>query len=182
MPNQPRAAKVLAVFLLSMTTGAIVLMALGSNPPSEGPFCLSSYYRLNQLERAITSRALQSAKRYNRIEIYYSGGGAGNLEQLAALDGLGEAGEVNCHFVICNGRGGEDGQILASEKWQKQWSCVPCKTWYGSGKTIRICIIADARNTPLTEQQTKQTQALVEKLCGKFDIPVSSVLYPVDWR
>ena len=37
MSYQPRVARVLVVLLVSMTTGAIVLMALGNHPPSAGP-------------------------------------------------------------------------------------------------------------------------------------------------
>jgi hypothetical protein len=33
MSNQPRVVKVLAALLISMTTGAVLLMALGDNPP-----------------------------------------------------------------------------------------------------------------------------------------------------
>ena len=56
MSNQPRVAKVLAALLVSMTAGAIVLMVLGSNPPSGGPFSLSTYYRLNSVDHVMRSR------------------------------------------------------------------------------------------------------------------------------
>ncbi|MHC4125699.1 MAG: hypothetical protein ACYSRR_04500, partial [Planctomycetota bacterium] len=111
MSNQPRVAKVLAALLISMTAGATLLMALSDDPPSAGPFCLSSYYRLNPIEKAVTSRAAQSPNRWNCIEIYYSDTKAGNLEQLASLNGLARAEDINCHFVICNGLGANDGQI-----------------------------------------------------------------------
>ena len=114
MSNQPRVARVLAALLISMTAGAIVLMALENNPPSAGPFCLSSYYRLDPVEQAVISRAAQSPGRWNCIEIYYSGTKAGNIEQLAALSGLAAPQDINCHFVICNGLGGGDGQIQAT--------------------------------------------------------------------
>ncbi|MCJ7778774.1 MAG: hypothetical protein MUP16_10715 [Sedimentisphaerales bacterium] len=115
MPNQPRVAKVLAALLISMTIGAIVLMALGNNPPSAGPFCLSSYYRLDPIGKAISSRAAQSSYRWNCIEIYYSATKAGNIEQLASLSGLASPEDINCHFVICNGLGAGDGQIQSTE-------------------------------------------------------------------
>jgi len=87
MSNQPRVAKVLAALLISMTAGAIVLLAMGNNPPSAGPFCLSIYYRLDPVEKAIISRSCQSPSRWSCIEIYYSGTKAGNVEQLASLNG-----------------------------------------------------------------------------------------------
>ncbi len=183
MPIQPRVARVLAALLVSMTVGAIVLMALGNNPPSAGPFCLSSYLRLDPVEKAIRSRSSQSPDRWRRIEIYYSGTKAGNIEQLASLRGLVSTEDINCHFVICNGLGGGDGQIQPTEKWQRQWSILPGQTWYGTSQTIRICIIADpTQRIYPTDCQIKRVETLVESLCRKFDIAAKSVFYPGDWR
>ena len=182
MSNQPRVAKVLAALLVSMTAGAIFLMALGNNPPSAGPFCLSSYYRLDPVEKAILSRAAQSPDRWNCIEIYYSGTRAGNIEHLASLSGLASAEDINCHFVICNGLGGGDGQIQSTEKWQNQWSIIPGRTWYGSGQTIRICVIANGKSARPTDSQKQKTQVLVEELCRRFGIQPESVYYPGDWQ
>ena len=180
MSNQPRVAKVLAALLVSMTTVAIVLMALGSNPPSAGPFCLSGYYHLDPLEEAIRSRAAQSPGRWNCIEVYYSGTRAGNIQQLAAISGLADSEDINCHFVVCNGLGGDDGQIQTTEKWQRQWSIVPGKSWYGSGQTIRICIIAGPPEAAPTDFQMKRLDSLVEGLHRKFDISPESIYYPND--
>ncbi|MHC4157915.1 MAG: peptidoglycan recognition protein family protein [Planctomycetota bacterium] len=181
MSNQPRVAKVLAALLISMTAGATLLMALSDDPPSAGPFCLSSYYRLNPIEKAVTSRAAQSPNRWNCIEIYYSDTKAGNLEQLASLNGLARAEDINCHFVICNGLGANDGQIQSTEKWQRQWSIIPGKTWYGTGQTIRICIIADGNSSAPTSFQIKRAEALIETLRRKFDIHPDNIYYPGDW-
>lgn len=182
MLNQPRVAKVLGALLASMTAGAIILMALGNNAPSAGPFCLSSYYRLDPLEEAIFSRFAQSAERWSRIEIYYSGTAAGNIEQLASLKGLADARDINCHFVVCSGLGGGDGQIQSTEKWQRQWSAIPGRTWYGSVQTIRICVIADGKTVHPTDSQIKRTVGLTEVLCRKFDIATESVYWPGNWR
>jgi hypothetical protein len=182
MSNQPRVAKVLAALLVSMTVGAIVLMALGNNPPSAGPFCLSSYYRLGPIEQAINSRAAQSPERWNKIEVYYSGSGAGNIDQLASLKGLADTKDINCHFVVCNGLGGGDGQIQSTEKWQRQWSILPGQTWYGSVQTIRICVIADDNNARATDSQIKRTISLTEVLCRKFEIAPEFVYWPSNWK
>jgi hypothetical protein len=182
MSNQPRVAKVLAALLVSMTLGAIVLMALGNNPPSAGPFCLSSYYRLDPIEKAISSQATQSHYRWNCIEIYYSNTKAGNLEQLASLSGLANPEDINYHFVICNGLGADDGQIQPTEKWQKQWSIVPGQTWYGSSQTIRVCVIADGKTTHPTNLQVKRIEALVETLSRRFNIQPKYIYYPSNWQ
>ncbi len=182
MSNQPRVAKVLAALLVSMTAGAIVLMALGNNPPSAGAFCLSSYYHLNPIEKTITPQAAQYPARWSSIEIYYSGTKAGNIEQLASMTGLANREDLNCHFVVCNGLGGSDGQIQSTEKWRRQWSIIPGKTWYGSGQTIRICVIADSKNARLTDCQVKRIGELLEGLCRKFDIQTESIYYPRGWH
>ncbi len=182
MPTQPRVAKVLALLLISMTTGAIILMALGHNPPSAGPFSLWTYYRLDPVNKTIHSQAAQSPNRWNRIEIYYSGTKTGNIEQLASFNGLANHEDINCHFCLCNGYGGTDGQIQPTEKWQRQWSAIPSRTWYGSGQTIRICVIADGKTSRPTDCQIKRIQVLVEGLSEKFHIQPKSIYYPGDWR
>ena len=184
MPNQPRVAKVLAALLVSMTAGTVVLMALGDNPPSAGLFSLSKYVlsHLGSAEKAVRSRTSQSPGRWGRIEIYYSGTRAGNIEQLASLSGLAGPEDINCHFCLCNGLGGDDGQIQPTEKWQRQWSIIPGRTWYGSSQTIRICIIADGETARPTNLQIKRTEALVEALRRKFNIQPEYIYYPNDLR
>ena len=176
-----RQAKVFVILLVSMTVAAIILMALGNNPPSAGAFCLSRYYRLDAVEKTITSRATQSSGRWSYIEIYYSSTKAGNIEQLASLSGLAGPEDINCHFVICNGLGGGDGQIQTTEKWQRQWSIIPGQTWHGNGQTIRICVIADGKTARPTDFQIKSLEALVEALDRKFNIRPESICYPGDW-
>lgn len=182
MSYQPRVAKVLAALLISMTAGAVVLLALSNTPPSAGPFCLSTYYRLDEVGKAALSRAAQSASRWKSIEVYYSGTKAGNIEQLAYLSGLAGPEDLNCHFVICNGLGGGDGQIQPTERWQRQWSSIPNQSWYGSGQTIRICVVADDKSPRLTDTQIKRTESLIELLCRKFEIQRDFVYYPGNWK
>jgi hypothetical protein len=174
MSKQPRVVKVLTALLVSMTVGAFVLMALGNNPPSKGPFSLSAYYRLDSVDHAVRSKACQSPHRWNSIEIFFSGTKAGNVQQPAgALD-------QNCHFIICNGRGAGDGEIQTTEQWQKQWSIRPSRTWQGSDQTVRICLVGDGATVQPTDYQLKRLEMLLEALCRKFSIPADSVYLPTD--
>jgi len=182
MSEQPRVAKVLAALLLSMTIGALVLIVLRDTPPSAGPFELSSYYRLDPVKQALLSGVAQLPDRWSSIEVYYSQTKAGNVEQLATLSGLASTRNINCHFCICNGLGGLNGQIQSTEKWQRQWSAIPGRTWYGSSQTIRICVIADGDTATATDTQIRRTEALVEALSRKFDIHPQSIHYPINWR
>jgi hypothetical protein len=192
MTNHSRETKVLVVLGVSIILAAIILNALGHNPPSAGAFCLSRYYRLGSVKKAIRSRAGQLPGRWSRIEIYYSGTEAGNIESAfgeASDVGADEhinpvrdtkenvSNRVNCHFIICNGRVGHDGQIQPTEKWQQQ-SLVK----HYSKQTILICVIADDKAKTPTDFQIKRTEALVEELCRKFHIQPESIRYPADWQ
>jgi len=73
------------------------------------------------------------------------------------------------------------GQILTTEKWQRQWSPIPGPTWYGSSQTIRICVIADGKTTLLTDCQIKRIETLLDGLCRKFRIQPEAIYYPNDW-
>ncbi len=176
MSNQPRVVKVLAALLVSMTVGAFVLMALGNNPPLSGPFSLSTYYQLGPVDHAVQSSACQTPHRWTSIEIYFSGTKRGSLQQPSG------AVDMNCHFVLCNGAGGRDGEIQASELWQKQWSIRPSGTWQGSDKTIRVCLIGDGVSTMPTNYQLKRLETLLEALCRKFGISANAVYLPTDCR
>ena len=170
MSVQPRQAKVFVSLLVSMIVGMTVLMALGNNPPSAGAFSLSDYYRLEPIEKVIASRTFRTPDRWNRIEICYSNTKAGNVEQLASLNGLTSPEDIGYHFVICNGLGAADGQIQPTEKWHRQWSIIPDRPQDDSSQTIRICIISDGETTPPTDFQIKRKEALVEGLYRKFNI------------
>jgi len=192
MTNHSRETKVLVVLGVSIILAAIILNALGRNPPSAGAFCLSRYYRLGSVKKAILSRADQLPGRWSRIEIYYSDTESGKIESAfgASRDVVGNehikpirdtkekvSNGVNCHFIICNGRVGHDGQIEPTEKWQQQ-SLVE----HYSKQTIRICVIADDKAKTPTDFQIKRTEALVEELCRKFHIQPESIRYPAGWQ
>lgn len=180
MSNQPRVAKVLAALLVSMTAGAIVLMVLGNNPPSAGPFCLSAYYRLDSVDHVVRSRECQVPDRWNSIQIFFSGTKSGSLAELATVHAAADMAELNCHFLVCNGAGAGDGEIQATERWQRQRSIRPGATWQGSDQTIRICLVGDGVKVMPTNFQLKRLEMLLERLCRKFNIPAESVFLPQD--
>ena len=180
MTNQLRVWKVLLALLVSMTSGAIILMALGDHAPSASAFCLSSYYELTPTDSVIASRASQSTDRWTRIEIFYSGTRVGDIAWLASVAGLQDLAKLNCHFVVCNGNGGNDGEIQVTDRWQIQESAQPAKNWYDAKTTIRICVVADGRTTHPTDTQIKRVESLVTALSRRFHINPRSVTYPGD--
>jgi hypothetical protein len=178
--TQLRVWKALLMLLVAMTSGAMFLMALGNNPPSAGAFRLSSYLKLASPNQAVKSSALQEMGRWKRIEVCYSGTHGGNLEVLTYLQGSSHPYDLECHFVLCNGFGGEDGQILTTERWDTQQSVRPSQNGPGNEETIRICVVSDGRSTYPTDCQIMRIEALVDILCQRFSIGPESVYYPSD--
>lgn len=182
--------------LVSIIVGAIILNALGHNPPSAGAFCLSWYYDLVPIEKSIYSRTSQYPGRWGNIEIYYSGSDADNrltyrsnkdIKQLNSSSDVASNWDINCHFIICNGHIGRDGQIEPTENWQMQRVVNPespnqKQPSRNYEHTIYICVITNGKTIRPTNYQIKRTEALVEKLCKEFRIKSESIHFPKDWQ
>ena len=182
MAKQSRTSRVFISLVASMTLGALVLMALDSHPLSAGAFSLASYTRLNSVEEAALKTRAVSMQNWDRIEVHYSRTDSGDIDQLAELHGLSRSGDINYHFVICNGSGGKDGLIEAAEKWQMQRPCLTEGNWYGSRQTIRICVIGDGFERAPTDSQIKRTAGLVDLLSREFEVSPSQIAYPSGWQ
>jgi len=204
MTVQSRQTKVLVALLVSIITGALVLNALGYNPPSAGAFCLSRYYRLAPVEKAVICEAAQYRGRWRRVEIFCSQTGRDGLARQTyggqeqpvtdvraggtdSSSGVGGGENADCHFVIHNGRSGQDGGIEATEYWKKQWSVnrqsdEGVQPALGDALTVFICLVTDGKIDRPTDFQVKRAEALVEELCGRFNIWPESVHYPDTWR
>jgi hypothetical protein len=182
MVIQSRQTKVLFALVVSMIAGAIILGALGYHPPSAGAFCLSDYRRLMPIKTIVLCRTTQSHERWNRIEIYRTS----KIDKLESLKQVVQNIHTNCHFVLCNGRIGSDGQIFSTEKWKQQVS-VRRSSYHNTRqnlqdeKTIFICVITDGSKDRPTHYQMKRNEVLILELCRKFRIPSQSVRYPDGW-
>ncbi len=193
MAAQSRQTKVLVALLVSIIAGALVLNAMGYNPPAAGAFCLSRYNRLAPVEKAVVCEAAQDRGRWRRIEIFCSKGLA--AEQTADVVPPGgepaelrsDAAESNCHFVIHNGRTGHDGQIEATEYWKRQWSVIrqantEMQPTLADALTILVCLTTSGETDRATDFQIKRAEAIVEELCRRFNISLESIHYPDTWQ
>lgn len=182
MPTQLRTAKILVSLVVSMTVGAVVLMALDDRPISAGPFNLTSYSSLASVEQVTATNRDSYSTRWNAVEVYYSRTSGGNIKQLASLNGLTSPQDVNFHFVVCNSLGAVNGEIMPSEKWKRQWSCLPGGAWYGTNQTIRICVIGDGKQALPSDAQIRRVAALIQALSRNFDISHDRIDYPANWQ
>jgi len=181
MTGQPRQAKILICLVVSMTVGAAVLMALDNQSISAGAFSLASYSSLGSIASVTATRQNIVADRWDRIEVFFSNSKGGDLSQIASLAGLTSPDELNFHFLVCNSLGGLDGEILPTEKWLNQWSALPAAGWYGTSKTIRICVVGE-KSEGASDYQVSRTEELIEDLARKFNISSSAIRYPAGWQ
>jgi hypothetical protein len=157
-------------------------MALDNQSPSGGPFSLASYTNLSPVEQVSLSDKPADPANWNRIEISYSKTHLGNIKHLAASNGLSSSDDLNYHFVICNGSGETDGLIQATDKWRMQRPCLAGGNWYGTGRTIRVCVIGDGLAIVPTDCQVRRAVALTEALSRKFNVSNLQIHYPGNWQ
>lgn len=178
MSTQPRHVKVFASLLISMTACAMILMALGNNPPSAGAFCLSAYYNLDPAERAISSTITRSSNLWDSVEIYYYSARHQNFEDSDVKEGFRFDPDSKYHFIVGRLNRPGDGRIRPTETWKRQYNLVSGPNHAGAPRTIRICILHDHKANSPTDLQIIRTEALVAGLCRKFDIQPLSVHWP----
>ncbi len=193
MTSQTRTSRVLIALILSMTIGAVVLMALDNGGPLRGAWSLVNYLKLNPIEGSVSGATANGVQTWDCIEVFYSNTGRGNVRELALLHGLRTGQDLNAHFVICNGLIAEeengltksnqtkDGEIQPTERWQVQKPCLPDGRWRGSVDTIRICVVADGIGTLPTETQGTRTADLVRFLRKEFKISRKQVIWTANW-
>ncbi len=177
-----REAKVFAALLMSMSICAALLLALGKNPPSAGAFCLDDYYRLDPVEKNVSSQIEQFSGRWNAIEIFYNCHKSGYLTNTNQENELQDHIKDDYHFALCNGLKGGDGIIITTEKWQIQQSAIDYNNPMSNEKTIRICIIKNSNLAEPTEYQEMRLEELIEELSRRFNVSPKEIYYPERWR
>lgn len=181
MTGQPRQARILICLVVAMTAGAALLMALDKQAISAGAFSLASYSSLGSISTVTITRQSSNADRWDKIEVFYSNTKGGDLAQVASVAGLTTPDDLNFHFLVCNSLGDIDGRIQPTEKWLNQWSALPAAGWYGTSKTIRICVVGE-KSQGASDYQVSRTSELVENLARKYSITPANIHYPNGWQ
>jgi hypothetical protein len=169
-------------FIAAMTVGSAVLLIFDTPQPYQGghEYSLTSYTRLASVRNALSRNPSVTKTDWEYIEIFYSRTSAGDLGTVAMFNNSAAEKDANLHFVICNGD--KNGAIQTSERWKNQYRCLQGDSWYGSRKTIRVCIIGHPIRALPSDTQIKRTEDLVETLCKEYGIPKANVSYPQGWN
>jgi len=125
-------------------------------------------------------------RRWRSIVIHHSGSPAGDAAAIerqhfaAGLAGLGY------HFVIGNGQGLDDGQVVAGYRWERQLpgahvaalGRVDAGRW--NQESIGICLVGNGDRRPFTDRQVREVAALVRALQAELGIHAGSVVLHSD--
>jgi hypothetical protein len=123
--------------------------------------------------------------RWRAIVIHHSGSYAGTVRDMAQQQAH-EWGfpSIGYHFVIGNGNGEYDGDIITCPRWFNQQSGAhvadrapgarPDAGWFNDN-AIGVCLIGNGERREFTDAQMKSLMTLVRHLQVKCDIPASAV-------
>ena len=174
--SRNRTIKIWASLVACMTIGAIVLMTLDNKKVSAGAFSLSSFQRLTSISKSTAYNKSADKNNWQEIEVIFSDTAGGNIENIALAHGRIDGDDADFHFIIGNGQGAENGQIIATKIWKAQ------KSNANKDKIIILCVVGDGYMTMPTDSQTKRASALIEYLRRKFRISPKSIEYPTTWE
>ena len=170
---------------MTLVSGLLLVLEPGPVAPLEG-ISLSAVDRaVDPAKLLFDTRPEPRENRWSAIVVYYSGTPAGSADTIdrtdrrLGLDGLG------CHFVVNNGRGGDDGDVEMGYRWVYQRDGAYCAgrdgRWFNQN-AIGICLIGRPDQQPPTDRQVQKLVWLVRQLQTRFNIPAANVIVSAERR
>ncbi|QDT36130.1 peptidoglycan recognition protein family protein [Stratiformator vulcanicus] len=83
---------------------------------------------------------------------------------------------IGYHFVIGNGRGEDDGEVLPTFRWKEQLAGAHAGSKKFNNLGIGIALVGNFEQELPTERQTSALRKLIAELVDEFDIPPSAVM------
>ena len=178
-----RTVVVLVMLLGAMTAASALLLVLQG-----GVFNPEKLNRLSKpdlAERLFRSERPVDPAKWNTIEIHFSGQSFGSAESLDSLHYRAGLGGLSYHFVVNNGRGGDDGAIQLSQRWMRQRPGLDLKSESTPSEkpgAVSVCLIGDFERESPTEAQVRELVWLVNQLQRRLSIPAQAVRIEGSWR
>ncbi len=166
------------VIVLSSLVGVLTLtsaLLLALAPPSLSPQAynsLSASDRNDFLDQVFHTESAPQAGRWKYLFIHHSLTSAGDAQTLAQPNiGLAD------HFVVGNGNGCQDGEILISPRWNKQDAAAPSAGIdHIDDNCISICLVGDFDKATPTPTQLRRLAQLVSTLQSELRITGDHVI------
>ncbi len=169
MNNQGRLINAIVILMVSMTTGALVLLSLEGKPLTPVAFSLSSSNEIstNLSRETLGTRSGINTDQWSFIEISFSS----SYGEILNKSTVGEL-DLKNHFVICDGSNDNtDGHIIPTSKWynQKQVDGPLAKN------VIKICLLSENGKYKPTPWQYNRLESLVNRLAKHCNIPLNHI-------
>lgn len=119
-----------------------------------------------------------SGPQWDGIVVHHSASIQGNLASLTRQHELQGLSGLGYHFVIGNGNGAQDGELLVGYRWSQQLAGAhvagPLSEQYNSTK-IGICLIGDGDSRGFNPNQISTLMQVIRGLQEEFGIPDDAV-------
>ena len=175
-PAGPRRVVVLVSLVAVLTFTSALLLALAPAPLS--PQATSSLFAVDapeSLDVLFDATAPIQKGQWKFIYVHHSHTMSGNAQTLSE-----PGADLADHFVIGNGEGCGDGEILIGYRWKQQQAAgrTPGADWIRPD-CISICLVGDFNQTHPTAAQQRHLVQLVQALQDRLHIPAGNVrCYP----
>lgn len=179
-PN--RSQYVFMSLVAAMTLGAALLYAVSRKPVAgQGGFVLPALMMTDSpstVELALEPTAGLQRARWKSIVIHDSGSVFGDQASLEESARLSKLKGIGYHFVIGNGNGMGDGELLVTSRWDQQRSGAHVAGAKGEAfnrESIGICLVGDGNRQKFTRAQMSRLIQLVDALQQELRIPADRV-------
>ena len=165
-----RNAVFLACLLSAMALTGGLLLAMRTAPLNTEAKSLFAVDNSDSLESIFNVEASTAAQKWTFIYIHQTATASGSTVTLANADG-----SLGDHFVIGNGEGSGDGELLIDQRWTRQQPCVPPTGVRLGGQCISISLVGTLDSQPPTPLQYRRLCQLVQALQARYHIPTDKV-------
>lgn len=181
--SMSRQQKVWASLVAAMTGVGGLLMVLESpRIPRGGPLLplvqVAPGVAPASLDQLFSTTPGIERGRWTGIVIHHSGAAVGSAQSLTQEHSARGFRGLGYHFVISNGQGAPDGQIVVGYRWQEQLPGVHVTGPQAepfNRQTLGICLVGDGERRPFTAAQLRRLAELVDALQRELGIPDSKV-------
>ena len=150
--------------------GTLMLVSIGFLIFAPAPLKLTSLLAIEPLDRIFRTDEAVANSRWQSIYIHQSKTATGDAQTLPS-----DTAGLMDHFVIGNGEGADDGEILISPRWHKQAVATPNGSRFDSN-CICICLVGDLDDTAPSTAQVRRLGELVRTLQTRLHIPAGKIL------
>ncbi|MEO0513273.1 MAG: peptidoglycan recognition family protein [Planctomycetota bacterium] len=154
--------------LLASTGGLTVLLwALDGRPAPDLSDARPAALRTVADPTPTVNISTEAPREWGGIVIHHSGHRFDTIESIEQRHHAAKLASIGYHFVIGNGSGLNDGEVVATERWTRQQpgahTSGPEAGWYNRN-TIGICLVGDGERERFTPAQIDALTALVAEL------------------